>query len=153
MADRQSSSQHEFELSFHCRLELQAIEGRICESSYPVFACVSYKTIWTTNKFRFPFFRRFWLRSSQSSVVELILSCFAFVLKEWAKLHKKATFPPNFTDYYSQYFLRCNYSCRNCNIFLNGSDSILQNFCVVPCEHLRRSMQWRFKTFLYFSLG
>ena len=37
MADGQSSSQHEFELSFHCRLELQALEGRICESSYPVF--------------------------------------------------------------------------------------------------------------------
>ena len=38
MADRESSSQHKFKLSFHCRnLELQALEGRICESSYPVF--------------------------------------------------------------------------------------------------------------------
>ena len=37
IADWESSSQHEFELSFHCRLELQAFEGRICESSYPVF--------------------------------------------------------------------------------------------------------------------
>ena len=37
MADWESSSQHKFELSFHCRLELQALEGRICESSYPVF--------------------------------------------------------------------------------------------------------------------
>ena len=38
MADRESSSHHEFELSFHCRnLELQALEGRICESCYPVF--------------------------------------------------------------------------------------------------------------------
>ena len=37
MADWESSSQHEFELSFRCRLELQALEGRICESSYPVF--------------------------------------------------------------------------------------------------------------------
>ena len=37
MADWESSSQHEFELSFHCRLELQALEGTICESSYPVF--------------------------------------------------------------------------------------------------------------------
>ena len=36
---------NEFELSFHCRLELQAFEGRICESSYPVFTCVSYKRI------------------------------------------------------------------------------------------------------------
>ena len=33
----ESSSQHEFKLSFHCRLELHALEGRICESSYPVF--------------------------------------------------------------------------------------------------------------------
>ena len=37
MADWESSSQHEFELSFHYRLELQALEGRICELSYPVF--------------------------------------------------------------------------------------------------------------------
>ena len=37
MADWESSSKHEFELSFHCRLELQALEGRIYESSYPVF--------------------------------------------------------------------------------------------------------------------
>ena len=37
MADWESFSQHEYELSFHCRLELQALEGRICESSYPVF--------------------------------------------------------------------------------------------------------------------
>ena len=37
MADWESSSQHEFELSFHCRLELQAFEGRIWESSYPIF--------------------------------------------------------------------------------------------------------------------
>ena len=43
MTDWQSSPQHEFELSFHCRLELQALEGKICESSYPVFTCVSYK--------------------------------------------------------------------------------------------------------------
>ena len=37
MADWESPSQHEFELSFQCRLELQALEGRICESNYPVF--------------------------------------------------------------------------------------------------------------------
>ena len=31
------ADQHEFELSLHCRLEPQALEGRICELSYPVF--------------------------------------------------------------------------------------------------------------------
>ena len=29
MSDGESSSQHKFELSFHCRLELQALEGTV----------------------------------------------------------------------------------------------------------------------------
>ena len=62
MVDWQSSSQHEFELSFHCRLDLNCTSSwryrRICESSYPVFACVSYKRTWTINNFRLPFFRK-----------------------------------------------------------------------------------------------
>ena len=43
MTDQESSSQHEFELPFHSRLELLALEGRIRESSYPVFRVDFYE--------------------------------------------------------------------------------------------------------------
>ena len=49
-ADWESSSQHEF-FSFHCRLELQALEGR-----NQVIQSLSCKRIWTVNKFRLSFY-------------------------------------------------------------------------------------------------
>ena len=65
MADWESSSQHEFELSFHCRYYRLLKVGYVNQ----VIPSLSYNRIWTISKFRLlVFFERFWLRSSRSSV-------------------------------------------------------------------------------------